>query len=192
MNSYNNTNINKKNEDKNSNKSANNIINKKSIIKNSNKSTKNIIMHNNNNHGKINQILKNELNNIPNNKNKNKIKYIKTVGNKTIQQLNKNSVNINSKTYNISKLFLKTTKTYNNLFIYIDKDILNKNKYNIKINNYNTKIPHNNNEKYELSDIKKFNLNRHNNMNRKNNHSLKIIKSISVDKEKPKQNNSVF
>ncbi len=192
INSCNNRNIKNKKEDKKLNKSTQSIINKKSIFKNINKSTKNINRYNNNNQNQINQILKNKLNNMQSNKNK--IKCVKIVGNNNIEKSQNNSVNINNKTYNISKLFLTSTKTYNNLFIYIDKDVFNKNKNYIKINNYNAinNNINNNNNKYELPLKQKLKINRHNSMNRNNNHNKKIIKTISYDNIKPKENNSIF
>ena len=191
INSCNNRNINNKKEDKNLNKSTQSISNKKLILKNINKSTKNINRQNNNNHNQINQILKNKLNNMQSNKNK--IKCVKTMGNSNIEKSHNNSVNVNNKTYNISKLFLTSTKTYNNLFIYIDKDVFNKTKNYIKINNYNaTNNNINNNNKNELSLKQKLKINRHNSMNRNDNHSKKIIKTISFDNIKHNENNSIF
>ena len=70
-------------------------------------------MHNYNNHHEINKKINNTINNLPNSK----IKYAKTLANNNLRKSYNNSFNVNNKTYNISKLFLKSTKTYNNLFI---------------------------------------------------------------------------
>ena len=169
---------------KGSNKSAKNIINKKSIVK-TNKSSKNIYMHNYNNHHEINKKNNNTINNLPNSK----IKNAKTLANNNLRKSYNNSINVNNKTYNISKLFLKSTKTYNNLFIYIEKDIFNKSKLNLY--NY-TKIP--NNKKFDLSLEQKINKNRkrYKYTNKNENHSLKLIKSISFDNNNSKDNNNKY